>query len=311
MFSLHGHLIRPVASRLPPEHLQLLRSRGGRPAGSETGTPALRKVDGTIVIPVGEAIEIDRVSTETAASASVGATMSSVRLNQPHRHAAPRRTPDACHHRQCRDQHLACLSHATNSAACRVPEHPPPRCHQRRDQPDLFEPSDAFTNPAVFSSQVNASDSAPATAANAAPSSSKTPTCGACTAKKKSPSAPAKAPSPSPASTSPARGQPPPAVKRQMMTLGQASPEPPERHAAAQTGTVRGRFHGGLCSAREGGRVQASLDAVDIGQPTKDSGRAALHPVRRCRRPSQTFLPTSAPRLTVSSGSFGAEGPSL
>ncbi|MEU7634355.1 integrase core domain-containing protein [Nocardia sp. NPDC049220] len=59
--SLDGHLIRTVASRLLPEHLQLLRMRGGHPAGPEPGKPALRKANGTIVIPAGEAIEIDRV----------------------------------------------------------------------------------------------------------------------------------------------------------------------------------------------------------------------------------------------------------
>ncbi|MEV4127185.1 hypothetical protein [Nocardia sp. NPDC049707] len=59
--SLDGHLIRTVSSRLLPEHLQLLRMRGARPAGPQSAKPALRKANGTIAIPVGEAIEIDRV----------------------------------------------------------------------------------------------------------------------------------------------------------------------------------------------------------------------------------------------------------
>ncbi|MGY2033143.1 hypothetical protein [Nocardia abscessus] len=59
--SLDGHLIRTVASRLLPEHLQLLRMRGGHRAGPEPGKPALRKANGTIVVPAGEAIEMDRV----------------------------------------------------------------------------------------------------------------------------------------------------------------------------------------------------------------------------------------------------------
>lgn len=59
--SFDGHLIRTVPSRLLPEHLQLLRMRGARPAGPQPAKPALRKANGTIAIPVGESIEIDRV----------------------------------------------------------------------------------------------------------------------------------------------------------------------------------------------------------------------------------------------------------
>lgn len=59
--SIDGHVIRTVASRLLPEHLQLLRMRGARAVGTEPGKPALRKANGTTGIPPGQAVEIDRV----------------------------------------------------------------------------------------------------------------------------------------------------------------------------------------------------------------------------------------------------------
>ncbi|NKY31313.1 transposase [Nocardia gamkensis] len=59
--SVDGHLVRTVPSRLLPEHLQLLRMCGARPAGPEPGKPARRRTNGTTVLPARAAIEIKRV----------------------------------------------------------------------------------------------------------------------------------------------------------------------------------------------------------------------------------------------------------
>lgn len=58
-----GHVVRTVASRLRPEDLQHLAMRGARPAGPPPARPALRRRNGTPVLPEGGAVEIDRTVT--------------------------------------------------------------------------------------------------------------------------------------------------------------------------------------------------------------------------------------------------------
>jgi hypothetical protein len=58
-----GHLVRTVASRLRPEDLRHLTMRGARPGGPSPAKPALRRLNGTPVLPDGGTVEIDRVVT--------------------------------------------------------------------------------------------------------------------------------------------------------------------------------------------------------------------------------------------------------
>jgi hypothetical protein len=58
--SCDGHVIRTVASRLRPQDLSYLAMRGARPAGPAPQRPAMRRVNGTAVIPPGHAAEVDR-----------------------------------------------------------------------------------------------------------------------------------------------------------------------------------------------------------------------------------------------------------
>lgn len=62
--TLDGHLLRTTFSRLRPEDLRLLAMRGARPAGPPPGAPALRRANGTLVVPPGQAVEIDRAVTK-------------------------------------------------------------------------------------------------------------------------------------------------------------------------------------------------------------------------------------------------------
>jgi transposase InsO family protein len=70
--SLEGQLVRTVPSRLLPEHLQLLRMRGARPAGPAPAAPALRKANGRLVVAAGQAIEIDRIVNKDGAVTIAG-----------------------------------------------------------------------------------------------------------------------------------------------------------------------------------------------------------------------------------------------
>lgn len=58
--TLDGQLIRTIVSRLLPEDLAYLTMRGARPAGPAPAAPAIRRVNGNLVLTAGEAIEIDR-----------------------------------------------------------------------------------------------------------------------------------------------------------------------------------------------------------------------------------------------------------
>jgi transposase InsO family protein len=62
--SLDGHVVRTVTSRLRPQDLQHLTMRGARPAGPPPAQPALRRRNGTPVLPDGGAVEIDRTVTK-------------------------------------------------------------------------------------------------------------------------------------------------------------------------------------------------------------------------------------------------------
>ncbi|WP_181193216.1 hypothetical protein [Prauserella shujinwangii] len=59
-----GHVVRTVSSRLQPEDLRHLAMRGGRRAGPPPARPALRRRNGTPVLPEGRAVEIDRTVTK-------------------------------------------------------------------------------------------------------------------------------------------------------------------------------------------------------------------------------------------------------
>ncbi len=59
-----GHVVRTVPSRLQPEDLRHLAMRGARPAGPPPARPALRRRNGTPVLPDGGAVEIDRTVTK-------------------------------------------------------------------------------------------------------------------------------------------------------------------------------------------------------------------------------------------------------
>jgi hypothetical protein len=58
--TLDGHLVRTIASRLRPEDLRRLAMRGARQAGPAPAKPALRRLNGTLVIPDERVIEIER-----------------------------------------------------------------------------------------------------------------------------------------------------------------------------------------------------------------------------------------------------------
>ncbi|MGC7103153.1 IS481 family transposase [Amycolatopsis lurida] len=62
--TLDEHLVRTVSSRLLPDDLRYLAMRGARLAGPPPAKSALRKVNGTITIPTGQAVEIDRAVTK-------------------------------------------------------------------------------------------------------------------------------------------------------------------------------------------------------------------------------------------------------
>jgi transposase InsO family protein len=55
-----GHLIKTVPSRLTPQHLHEARARDAQPGGPEPAAPALPRVNGRVVLPTGQAVEVDR-----------------------------------------------------------------------------------------------------------------------------------------------------------------------------------------------------------------------------------------------------------
>jgi transposase InsO family protein len=58
--SIDGRHLRTFASRLSEDHLRWLCMRGARPAGPAPGPAALARVNGRQVVPVGQAVEVDR-----------------------------------------------------------------------------------------------------------------------------------------------------------------------------------------------------------------------------------------------------------
>ncbi|CAM3801371.1 hypothetical protein NORO109296_08535 [Nocardiopsis rhodophaea] len=58
-----GQVVRTVSSRLTPDDLRLLVMKGARPAGPPPTRPAMRRLNGTLALPEGGAVEIDRVVT--------------------------------------------------------------------------------------------------------------------------------------------------------------------------------------------------------------------------------------------------------
>jgi transposase InsO family protein len=69
-----GHVVRTVTSRLRPEDLRHLAMRGARPAGPPPARPALRRRNGTPVLPEGGAVEIDRTVTKDGTVSIAGDT---------------------------------------------------------------------------------------------------------------------------------------------------------------------------------------------------------------------------------------------
>lgn len=72
--TLDGHVVRTVASRLRPEDLRHLAMRGTRPAGRPPARPALRRRNGTPVLPEGGAVEIARTVTKDGKVSIAGGT---------------------------------------------------------------------------------------------------------------------------------------------------------------------------------------------------------------------------------------------
>ncbi|MEV0705118.1 integrase core domain-containing protein [Saccharopolyspora sp. NPDC050389] len=70
----NGHVVRTVSSRLRPDDLRHLAMRGARPAGPQPAQPALRRLNGTPVLPEGGAVEIDRTVTRHGAVSIAGTT---------------------------------------------------------------------------------------------------------------------------------------------------------------------------------------------------------------------------------------------
>jgi transposase InsO family protein len=202
--SLEGQLVRTVPSRLLPEHLQLLRMRGARPAGPAPAAPALRKANGRLVVAAGQAIEIDRIVNKDGAVTIaghhhvvgfgwVGHTIT-LRLDGHSSTASPRvlsSVPGPA------------PSATTSSVGSEVPAPRQQHCHHRPYRRARCAPNAAFTNPDASLSLASASNSDRDTAASSSPSSSKTPTYASYTATKKSPCVRAAAPSRLPVSTSP------------------------------------------------------------------------------------------------------------
>jgi hypothetical protein len=71
---LDGHVVRTAASRLLPDDVRHLTMRGSRPAGPEPAKPALRRLNGTPVVPEGGAVEIDRSVTKDGVVTIAGTT---------------------------------------------------------------------------------------------------------------------------------------------------------------------------------------------------------------------------------------------
>jgi transposase InsO family protein len=71
--TMDGHLIRTLTSRLHPDDLRRLAMRGARPAGPAPAKPALRRLNGTLVIPEERVIEIERTVNRSGAVAIAGA----------------------------------------------------------------------------------------------------------------------------------------------------------------------------------------------------------------------------------------------
>jgi transposase InsO family protein len=69
-----GHVVRTVASRMRPEDLRHLAMRGARPAGPPPAKPALRRQNGTPVLPDGGAVEIERTVTKDGKVSIAGTT---------------------------------------------------------------------------------------------------------------------------------------------------------------------------------------------------------------------------------------------
>jgi transposase InsO family protein len=72
--STDGHVVRTLASRLRPDDLRHLAMRGARPAGLPPARPALRRRNGTPVLPEGGAVEIDRMVTRHGTVSIAGGT---------------------------------------------------------------------------------------------------------------------------------------------------------------------------------------------------------------------------------------------
>jgi hypothetical protein len=103
-----GHVMRTVTSRPRPEDLTHLTMRGARPAGPPRAKPALRRLNGTPVLPAGGSMEIERVVTRDGKVTVAGHRhLVGFRLGRAHRHPAPGRAPHARHRRQRPHRQLA------------------------------------------------------------------------------------------------------------------------------------------------------------------------------------------------------------
>jgi transposase InsO family protein len=71
--TMDGHLIRTLTSRLHRDDLRRFAMRGARPAGPAPAKPALRRINGTLVIPEERVVEIERTVTRSGAVAIAGA----------------------------------------------------------------------------------------------------------------------------------------------------------------------------------------------------------------------------------------------
>jgi transposase InsO family protein len=246
--TLDGHLVRTLGSRLLPEDLRYLAMRGARP---EPATPALPRLRGKPTIAPGGAIDVDRSVHRdghvnlNGAKYQVGMAWAgrriTLRLDGHLLHAIADRALLGTWPCPIPTGRLAQLPGA-RPAATPLPPPPPPAGSIR-----VYRRVHASGRIMVARQPIKLG---PRHAGSWSPSSSRTPACGSCTARKNSPSSPAGTPPPSPGCTSWANTPSTHDVPDVPRPISCTSPEPSHRHgrpdyrkAFTPSEEVRSRCH--------------------------------------------------------------------